>query len=510
MNNIFKNLPVRIRFILVFGIVILLNLVNLFMTFNDLSTLHQISKDLYSFHFVGMNRLIEADRDAYQSRLAISESFSATNRNNINSYEKLEADINSNLEQINTRYSEFYGLYTQAVEDASVSIDNNVRANYEKLKTTTAEITNLLKQQQVDQAESIYYSSYIPAFEVMREAMNQFTDLFLAATEKEHNITQLAGRKIFISTMVVFVLILTVVIAGAFLLTKSITKPLSDVVLATEKIASGKLHFKVESDGKNEISKVLASVEKMRQELLHIITDIINASGNISSASENLSNRSQRMAQAATEQASSVEELSSAMEEMASNIHQNSDNSRQTEKIALSAAVGIKKGSSATVEAVDLMKNIADKISIINDIAFQTNILALNAAVEAARAGEYGRGFAVVAAEVRKLAERSKVAADEIQLLSRSVMNSSQEAGNQLEQLVPEIERTAKLVQEITASSLEQTSGAELVNTTIQQINQVTQQNATLAEDIATSSEELSGQAQQLIEITAYFKTAGN
>jgi len=176
----------------------------------------------------------------------------------------------------------------------------------------------------------------------------------------------------------------------------------------------------------------------------------------------------------------------------------------------LIATEGIKQGSESTNIAVDAMKNIADKIKIVNDIAFQTNILALNAAVEAARAGEHGKGFAVVAAEVRKLAERSKIAADEIDLLSKNGVEVSEKAGKKLTEIVPEIEKTARLVQEIAAASNEQNSGADQVNNAIQQLNQVTQQNAAASEEMATSSEELSSQAEELKRIISFFKVNDN
>lgn len=507
MGNVLKNLNLRSRFIIVFSIIIVLNLVNLLFTFNNLGILRKVGEKLYSQNFIGMNRLIEADRDAYQTRLAISESFHLTHRNNETNLEKLQFEISSNLDQINTRYTEFYKLYKESVADVNDELNRGIITNYDKVKAVTSQINNLLKQQQFDQAESMYYSEYTPAFNAMREDMNKFTDVFLEATEKEQQNTAVTGKRIFIAATIGFIITIVILIASGYILTYSITRPLHQVVEVTTEIAEGKLDFNIQAEGNNEIAKVLNSVDQMRQKLLSIISEISNASAYISSASNNLNLRSQRMSQAAIEQASSVEELSSAMEEMASNIHQNADNSRQTERIAIKASAEVKNGSSSTSEAIVLMKEIAGKISIINDIAFQTNILALNAAVEAARAGEYGKGFAVVAAEVRKLAERSKLAADEIQQLSVKVVGTSQQAGEQLERIVPEIENTAKLIQEITASSLEQNSGAEMINNTIQQMNQVTQQNATLAEDIASSSEELTEQARKLKGITEYFKT---
>jgi methyl-accepting chemotaxis protein len=212
------------------------------------------------------------------------------------------------------------------------------------------------------------------------------------------------------------------------------------------------------------------------------------------------------MSQGASEQASSAEEVSSSMEEMAANIQQNTENARQTEKIALNASDGINRVNDASDQTLKYMQDIADKVSIIGEIARQTNILALNAAVEAARAGEHGKGFAVVAAEVRKLAERSQVSAVEIDTLTKNSVRATEESGKLLAAIAPEIGKTAKLVQEIAAASIEQNSGADQVNNAIQQLNQVTQQNAAASEEMATSSEELASQAQQLLEMISFFK----
>jgi len=225
------------------------------------------------------------------------------------------------------------------------------------------------------------------------------------------------------------------------------------------------------------------------------------ASENISSASKQMNSSAQQMSEGATEQAASAEEVSSSMEEIVASIQQNTENALQTEKIALKVAEDIIEGSKAVNYTVQSMKEIAERISIVGDIARQTNLLALNAAVEAARAGDNGRGFAVVAAEVRKLAERCQTAAHEINNLSKSGVTIAEKSGTLLDMLVPEIQKTSKLVQEISLSSMEQKSGANEVNSALQQLNQVIQHNAAISEEMAASSEELSSQAEQLKDI---------
>jgi methyl-accepting chemotaxis protein len=215
---------------------------------------------------------------------------------------------------------------------------------------------------------------------------------------------------------------------------------------------------------------------------------------------------SQQVSEGAAEQSASAEESTSAMEEMASSILQNADNSSQTDKIASAAAEDARKGGDAVIKTVDAMREIAEKISIIEEIARKTDLLALNAAVEAARAGEHGKGFAVVASEVRKLAERSQIAAAEISRLTANGVTVAEGAGELLKKLVPDIRKTAALVQEIAASSKEQSTGVSQVNQAIQQLDQVIQQNAAAAEEMASTAEELSSQAEMLQSSLTFFK----
>jgi methyl-accepting chemotaxis protein len=288
-----------------------------------------------------------------------------------------------------------------------------------------------------------------------------------------------------------------------------LVNPLKELQEVARKVSEGDLNVKSDIKQNDEIGALGSAIDQMVEKLREIVENIKYGAKNISSASEQVSSSSQQLSQGASEQASSTEEVSSSMEEMVSNIQQNSDNAQQTEKIAQEASEGIKEGNEAAQNSVQSMKEIAEKISIINDIAFQTNILALNAAVEAARAGEYGKGFAVVAEEVRKLAERSSEAANEIDEKSKYGVDISEKAGQKLEEIVPEIDKTSKLVQEITAASNEMNSGADQVNNAIQQLNNVTQQNASSSEELATSAEELSSQAEQLKQTIAFFNLNG-
>jgi methyl-accepting chemotaxis protein len=249
------------------------------------------------------------------------------------------------------------------------------------------------------------------------------------------------------------------------------------------------------------------SLKQMIERLRSVVADALSASDNVSSGSQELSATSEQMSQGATEQASAAEEASASMEEMASNIKQNADNAAQTEKIARQSAKDAELSGEAVSRAVSAMQTIAEKITIVQEIARQTDLLALNAAVEAARAGEHGKGFAVVASEVRKLAERSQTASAEISAVSSETVKAAQSAGEMLTSLVPDIRKTAELVAEISAACREQDIGASQINEAIQQLDKVTQQNASASEEMSATSEELAAQAEELQASISYFRT---
>ena len=336
--------------------------------------------------------------------------------------------------------------------------------------------------------------------------------LSLAVPEIELRSAALKVVNIMIIVLIV-ALVLGVVVSVVF--ARSIVNPLSLVVSGIGLIAQGDLSltdFNFEATRKvikrkDELGTVSRSLDQLLEALNDVVGDIRLASGQVSDGSQQLSDSAQGLSQGANEQAASIEELSASVEELASTVRQNADNTSQADSLARRVAQNAEASGQAVAQTVASMKEIAGKISIIEEISRQTNLLALNAAIEAARAGEAGKGFAVVASEVRKLAERSSTAAGEINQLSTSSVKVAAEAGKKLEELVPDIRKTAELIQEIAAASSEQSSGAEQIAKGVTQMDQVVQENASTSEELASTAEELASQAKQLEETVGFFKT---
>jgi len=292
------------------------------------------------------------------------------------------------------------------------------------------------------------------------------------------------------------------------ILANTITKALTQAVRISNALSEGDLNSNIEVKGNDETGQLLASMNSMSHKLIEVVQQIKGNSDQIFSAAAQVSDTANSLSQAASEQAASVEETSASMEEMGASINQNSENAQTTDEIASQSAKTAADGGEAVTGTVKAMIQIAEKISIIEDISYQTNMLALNAAIEAARAGEHGKGFAVVAAEVRKLAERSQVAASEISALTSESVTVAEKAGVLLDAMVPDITRTAELVQEITAASEEQSSGVGQISIAMQQLDKVTQQNAAGSEELAATAEEMQAQSANLQQVVSFFRLA--
>ena len=350
--------------------------------------------------------------------------------------------------------------------------------------------------------------SYFVTVDPVYQALDDLTKYQLAEATRQ----TLAGQTIARQTQMVIAAISLIVILAAltivWVFTTRMKRALSSAVQLAESVANGDLRQTVDNTSKDEIGELLGVLNIMVLRLRDVVANVSTAARDVAAGASEMSSTSEALSQGATEQASATEEASASMEEMAANIKQSAKNASDTEKMALKSASDARESGEAVARAVNAMQTIAEKILVVQEIARQTDLLALNAAVEAARAGEHGRGFAVVASEVRKLAERSQLAAGEISNLSGNTVKAAQEAGEMLEELVPDIERTSQLVAEISRASQEQDAGATQVNIAIQQLDKVTQENTAAADEMSTTAESLASQAEQLQASIRFFRVS--
>jgi methyl-accepting chemotaxis protein len=328
------------------------------------------------------------------------------------------------------------------------------------------------------------------------------------ARETAENNGKLTDRSIMTMSIIIVIAMMVSILLGIYI-SQLIKKSVNEASKSVNAIAHGDLTVKAEIHGKDEIGNMINALNDMGGSLSDMMGKIINHTENVASAAQQLSATAQNMSQGSNEQAASVEETSSSIEEMTASITQNAENAKVTQNISNKASLEAQEGGKAVMETVKAMNQIAEKIGMVEDIAYNTNLLALNAAIEAARAGEHGKGFAVVASEVRKLAERSQVAAKEISELAVSSVNIADKAGKMLQSIVPNIQKTSDLVEEIAASSNQQSSTVSQINAAMGQLDSVTNQNASGAEELAATAEELTGSVESLRDLVSFFKIEG-
>lgn len=504
-----KNMRVGTRLLSAFTIVASVAGIVGYMGLTNMSAIDHMTTDMYQNELLGVSNIMQADANLLNVERLSKDLLLATSvaeRERVNStMQKGAADFLHSLAEAKPM---FHRKDEREILGKVDSQWHDFAASLKQLSTLTSGNGKRGEQEALDLANG-----------QLRGQVKSLDELVSGlVTQKEMNAKQLAETTsaLYYHSRTLMISMILVGVIGALalgaLITWSLLRQLggepAHVADIARRVSEGDLSMTIEVN-KRDADSLLGAIKNMVARLSKIIGDVRANAGALSSAAEQVSATSQSLSQATSEQAASVEETSASVEQMTASIDQNTENAKVTDGMASKAASEATEGGDAVKKTVIAMKQIAEKIGIIDDIAYQTNLLALNAAIEAARAGEHGKGFAVVAVEVRKLAERSQVAAQEIGGVATDSVALAEKAGRLLDEMVPSIRKTSDLVQEITAASEEQSSGAGQINTAVSQLSQVTQQNASSSEELAATAEEMNSQAEQLQQIMSFFRVSG-
>lgn len=499
----FNNMKIGVKLIGGFVLVASISAIVGFVGIKNASQMNDMAEELYSRELMGLSLVKEANVNLISIGRARGNYLLATTQEerdkHLASIAKSVAAMNDGIEKAQPLFSterskelfgSFKGLSAEYQQEMKQTLALAATRKLQERDEVLAQALTSVR----DKANKL--DSMLDELTVRKEARAKKASEDTAALYRESRTTMLGliGGGVLLG------------IAFGFLISRSVTRPLGQAVDAANRLAEGDLTIQVDSKSRDETGQLLQAMQHMVNKLSQVVTEVNGGAEALASASEQVSATAQSLSQASSEQAAGVEETSASMEQMTASISQNTENAKVTDGMATKAATEATEGGEAVRATVLAMKQIAQKIGIIDDIAYQTNLLALNAAIEAARAGEHGKGFAVVAAEVRKLAERSQVAAQEIGTVASSSVELAERAGRLLDTIVPNIRRTSDLVQEITAASEEQSSGVGQINSAVTQLSQTTQQNASSSEELAATAEEMSSQAEQLQHSMAFFK----
>lgn len=450
--------------------------------------------------------LAKIQNDIYRTRISLNRHILNTDTAQS---KQIEQSMQESIAKVRGGFKEYEALLA---DDKDKELLNKESDSFERYLKHIPAIIAVSEKNQTEQARDLMEAAVADA-QVASAAVDEHMTYNIKIAENAKNRALSSKKSAALVSILVASLTLVAIAVIGFLITRNLLRQLGGepayAVEVVGRVATGDLNVQVQLKPGDD-SSMLAAIKNMTERLIEVISDVRGSADALASASEEVNATAQSLAKGASIQAASVEETSASMEQMSASILQNNENASVTDGMAQKSARDAVSGGEAVAATVAAMQKIAERIGVIDDIAYQTNLLALNAAIEAGRAGEHGRGFAVVASEVRKLAERSQIASQEIGQLATDSVKRAELAGVLLQDIVPSIRKTADLVQEIAAASTEQTSGVNQINAAMGQVNQTMQQNAAASEELSSTAEEMTAQAMRLQEAMAYFKLASD
>lgn len=509
MKNIKLNIAQKLLW--GFGVILLLIIINGVWTFTTLTSSKNLNNKLTGTYSPSSESLNHLSMMVTNSKMLVRSWVFIDKQSDTPDKIRLKELHEKEYPELQKAIKQYYAEWESADIAEADSIFNDIESLFQMQQYVMSSLSSFASYEDVmvlfevepqvqDGGEIIVLSDNIT------ERIDELATKYVTASDEaleatNSSFTVLQWVILIMSLLVIFGASLT-----AYLLYNAIVSPLNKGVNFAKAIGDGDLTATVEVHQNDEIGDLAKALVAMADQLKRTVVSIKENANDLVTSSTQLKSSSMQLSKGSADQAASAEEVSTSIEEMVANIDQNTENAVETEKITVETAQDVGVADKLSSQAAKVMKDVSEKITIISDIAFQTNILALNAAVEAARAGEHGRGFSVVAAEVRKLAERSKLAADEIVSLVKTGLKVSQEAGAKSKALVPDIEKTTQLIKEISAASMEQKTGAEQINLAMQQLNMITQENASSSDELTQSSDQLANLADSLHEVVNFFK----